>query len=167
MVANLPKVQAVIAVGIDGSRTYYVKRSEHMVRYPFVWSLPSIPFSDAELRDSEDLASVQRLMVKMSAERLGDVPVEIVRHLVSGDSDANPYGVHVYLHLYEVRFLEEPVLNPGYYVDAAWLTPREYEERTADQQCGLCLRLWADYAWATGLSDRPYAPERTKVKAHG
>jgi hypothetical protein len=116
----------------------------------------SIQFAPAWLTDPNDLSKAQSLMEKMSAERLGGVPITVKRYLISGDDPDSPVGQHVHLHLYEVELLEEPRLNPRYYTEAAWLTPEEYERLSADQTCGLCLRLWSDYAWLAGISDRPF-----------
>jgi hypothetical protein len=102
----------------------------------------------------------------MSAERLGGVPLNVSKHLCSGSSDMNPMGTTVNLNLYQIELPEEPRLNPTYYSDGAWLTPDEYEDRCADQICGLCLRLWADYAWLTGLTDRPFALPQLRSTAH-
>ena len=58
-------------------------------------------------------------------------------NLISGDSDQNPYGVHVYLHLYRIELLATPHLNSDYYTDDAWLTAEEYEQRNAGSACGI------------------------------
>lgn len=151
-----PPLQAVIGVWHHGDATYYVKRSEKMENYPGLWSLFSIQFQPEELPDPEDLSSVEPLMQKMSEERLCGQPVTVKSHLVAGDSDDNPIDKHVFLHLYEIEFEKEPKLNPDYYEAGEWLTPEEYERRSAGGKCGLCLRLWSDYAWLAGLSDRPF-----------
>ena len=150
------ELHAVIGVWHRGDLTYYVKRSEKMENYPGLWSLFSIQFRPDELRNSKDLSFVRRLMQRLSQERLGGVPITVKEHLISGDSRDNPIGKHVYLHLYEIELAKEPNLNPDYYSGGAWLTPEEYERRSAGQLCGLCLRLWSDYAWLAGISDRPF-----------
>ncbi len=160
--SNKPSLHAVIGVWHSDDVTLYVKRSEKMQNYPGVWSLFSIQFRPDQLPDPKDLSTVQRLMQKMSKERLGGEPVTVKAHLISGDSDDNPIGKHVHLHLYEIELQREPKLNPDYYDDGAWLTPEEYERRSAGQRSGLCLRLWSDYAWLAGLSDRPFVA-REKV----
>ena len=76
------------------------------------------------------------------------------KHLTSGDDPDSPVGQHVHLHLYEIELTEEPLLNPDYYADSAWLTAEEYEKISSGQPCGLCLRLWSDYAWMAGITDR-------------
>lgn len=156
-----PLLHAIIGVWHSGPITYYVKRSEKMQNYPGLWSLFSIQFRPEELSDPEDLSSVQRLMQKLSKERLYGEPVTVKAHLISGDSDNNPIDRHVFLHLYEIELGKEPELNPNYYDDGAWLTPEEYERRSAGRRCGLCLRLWSDYAWLAGLSDRPFVARET------
>ncbi len=150
------ELHAVIGVRFTDNLTYYVKRSRKMANFPSVWSLMSIRFDPTGLKDPKDLSKVQPLMGAMSKERLGSVPIKVKRYLISGDDPDSPVGQHVHLHLYEVELSEEPRLNPDYYTDAAWLTPEEYEELSANQTCGLCLRLWSDYAWLAGISDRPY-----------
>ena len=155
----LKKLHAVIGVGYKDNLTLYVKRSEKMENYPGVWSLLSIRFDPEELDDPGDLVTVQQLMEKMSRERLNSTPIAVKQHLTSADSAKNPINRHVFLHLYEVELLEEPVLNPDFYADSAWLTPEEYEECSKDAQCGLCLRMWSDYAWLHGIVDRPFAPQ--------
>ncbi|HDZ73214.1 MAG TPA: hypothetical protein ENH55_10635 [Aurantimonas coralicida] len=157
-------IHAVIGVRRIGGSTFYVRRSNLMQNYPGVWSLFSIQHNPERLPDVRNLAAAQPLFDAMSAERLGAVPVTIRSYLTSGSSDINPMGVDVNLHLYEIEFDEEPLLNPCYYTEAAWLSAEEYEERCADQVCGLCLRLWADYAWIHGYTDRPFIP-RTPYEA--
>ena len=154
--SSKPPLHAVIGVWHRGDETYYVKRSEKMQNYPGIWSLFSIQFRPNELTDPKDLSSVRRLLRKLSKERLSNEPVTVKAHLVSGDSDDNPIDRHVFLHLYEIELEKEPELNSNYYDNGAWLTPEEYERHSAGQQCGLCLRLWSDYAWLAGLSDRPF-----------
>ncbi len=154
----LPELQAVIGVWHRGPQTYYVKRSEKMTNYPGLWSLLSKQFDLKDLPDPKDLSAIQPVMERLSRERLGGVPIATKKHLTSGDSDDNPIDRHVFLHLYEVELLVEPRLNPDYYTDAAWLTPEAYEEKSAGLQCGLCLRLWSDYAWLAGIIDRPFIP---------
>lgn len=157
------EVHAVIGVWTSGHLTYYVKRSQKMQRYPGVWSLLSIQFDPCKLEQPEDLRTIQKLMRKMSAERLGGVAISVEKYLISGDSDRNPYEMHVYLHLYEITLLSEPILNSEYYSEGAWLTAEQYEQRSAGQPCGLCLRLWSDYAWLTGSTDRPFLPTGTAI----
>ncbi len=154
-------INAVIGVRRKAGSTFYVKRSEHMTNYPNVWSLFSIQHDPATLPDVTDIAAAQPLFDAMSAERLGGVPVTVKSYLTSGSSDLNPMDVDVTLHLFEIDFDVEPVLNPRYYTDAAWLSAEEYEERCAEQVCGLCLRLWSDYAWIMGYTDRPFVPHRS------
>lgn len=159
----ISEVHAVIGVWTSDHLTYYVKRSQKMQRYPGVWSLLSIQFDPRELEQPEDLRTVQQFMEAMSAERLGGAPVSVKKYLISGDSDQNPYDKHVYLHLYEIELLCDPNLNSEYYSEGAWLTAEQYEQRSAGQPCGLCLRLWSDYAWLTGTTDRPYLPNRASI----
>ncbi len=159
IVRNEPSpLHAVVGVWHRADETYYVKRSSKMKNYPGVWSLLSIQYRSGDMEDSQDLFSVRRLMARMSRERLGGVPIRVNRHLTSGDSDHNPYNLHVHLHLYDIELEESPVLNPAYYTQGAWLTAEEYQRRSADRECGLCLRLWSDYAWLAGIMDRPFIP---------
>ena len=155
---SVSEIHAVIGVWRRGDLTYYVKRSKEMENYKGVWSLLSIQFEPSELRDRSDLHKVQELMEQMSDERLGGTPISVMNYLDSGNSSHNRYEKHVYLHLYEVRLQREPTLNPDYYTLGAWLTAQQYEERNAGQPCGLCMRLWSDYAWLTGIADRPFVP---------
>jgi hypothetical protein len=155
--SNRP-IHAVIGVRHKGPMTYYVKRSMEMQNYPGVWSLFSIQYKPEEFRDPTDLEAATRLFQEMSAERLGGVPVRVKEYLTEGASDENPMNTWVNLQLYEIDLPTEPVLNPRYYTDADWLSPEEYEYRCADQRCGLCLRLWSDYAWCMGITDRPFIP---------
>ena len=151
-------INAVIGVRRRGGSTYYVRRSDEMENYPGVWSLFSIQYEPSDLADVRDLDAAQPLFDAMSAQRLGGVPVRISRYLTSGSSDLNPMNVDVTLHLYEIEFDEEPHLNPRYYTASDWLDADEYEDRCAEQVCGLCLRLWSDYAWLSGYTDRPFVP---------
>ena len=129
-----------------------------MENYPNVWSLFSIQYDPATVTDMTDIEAVRPLFEAMSAQRLGGVPVRVKSYLTKGSSDQNPMGVVVTLHLYEIEFEEEPRFNERYYTDGAWLTAEEYEARCAQQVCGLCLRLWSDYAWLSGYTDRPFIP---------
>ena len=161
---SIPVLRAVIGVWHCGSLTYYVKRSGKMANYPNLWSLLSIKYEANELNDPMDLDCVRRHMQHMSNERLGGESVVVRKHLIAGDSDDNPIGMHVYLNLYEIELQKEPRLNPNYYTEGAWLTPEEYERRTAGRKCGLCLRLWSDYAWLAGISDRPFVSNEGSLR---
>jgi hypothetical protein len=162
---DLPKLFGVIGVWYRGDRTFYVKRSDRMRNYPGVWSLPSIQFDPAVLTNNQDLGAVQRYVNMMSAERFGGVPIRTLEFLTSGDSDENPIGMHVFLYLYRIEMRAEPVLNPEYYTDMKWMTAEQYERASYGQQCGLCMRLWSDYAWLRGITDRPFIPHRKPLAA--
>lgn len=149
------KLHAVIGVMYNEDKTFYVKRSDKMQNYPNVWSLLSIQF-DPELIDPQNLDQVQELMEKMSNERLNGTLIKVEEYLIDGDSDHNPYNLDVYLHLYKISIPDSLELNPEYYTDSGWLTAEEYEEHNIGMKCGLCLRLWQDYAFVSGISDRPY-----------
>jgi hypothetical protein len=129
-----------------------------MENYPGVWSLFSMQYDSTKVAEVTDLEAVTPLFKAMSVQRLGGVPVRVKSYLTSGSSDQNKMGVQVTLHLYEIEFDEEPRLNERYYTDGAWLTAEEFEARCAQQICGLCLRLWSDYAWIMGYTDRPFIP---------
>ncbi len=152
------EIHAVIGVRRAGASTFYVKRSNDMANYPSVWSLLSIQYNPIDVPDERDLTAVAPHFKRMSEQRLGGVFVNVKAYLTSGSSDRNPMGVNVTLHLYEIEFDEEPSLNGRYYTDSAWMTAVEYEECCAGQVCGLCLRLWSDYAWLKGYTDRPFIP---------
>lgn len=157
-------IYGVIGVWRRGALTYYVKRSQNMENYPGLWSLFSIQYGQSELIDPKDLRTAQYFMERMSDQRLGGERITVLSHLISGDSEANPMNKHVYLHLYEVHLEQEPLLNSEYYVAGDWLTPEQYEKRSAGHQCGLCLRLWSDYAWLSGIHDRPFIPHEVTIK---
>jgi hypothetical protein len=125
-----------------------------MENYPLVWSLFSIRHEPSELVAPENLRVVTTYMNRMSAERLGGVKVAIKGLLISGDQSSERIRRHVFLHLYEIELAHEPRLNPEFYVDGAWMTSEEYVTRCADQPCGLCLRLWANYAWMESDEER-------------
>ena len=152
------KIRAVIGVRRRGAETLYVKRSKRMTNYPGVWSLFSIQHAAEELPDRHDLVAAARRFEAMSRQRLGGVPVEVERFLIDGSSDRNPMGIDVDLSLYEIDFRREPVLDPSFYTEARWMTAAEYETASVGQPCGLCLRLWSDYAWLAGFTDRPFVP---------
>ena len=155
MVGGNP-IQALIGVRRRGSETYYVRRSQLMANYPGVWSLMSIQHGADEMRDPFDLDEAGRHFGRMSHQRLGAVPIAVNRFLTDGSSDANPMGVDVTLRLYEISLLEEPRLHPDFYVDARWMSAAQYETASTGQRCGLCLRLWSDFAWLSGITDRPF-----------
>ena len=156
---RIEHIDAAIGVWPKGDRTFYVKRSPSMENYPNVWSLMSIQFAPDELADFLDLARVQRIMERMSQERLGGAPVRVVRYLKSARCSDNPMRVPVRLHLYEIELEEEPRLNPEYYIDSAWMTPEEYSVASANSTCGLCMRMWSDYCVENGLCEARFAPE--------
>lgn len=132
-----------------------------MENYPDVWSLLSIQFDPRQV-DYSDIDQVQRLMDHMSAQRLGSVPVRVLNLIGSGTCGNNPINKRVFLHMYLVYMELEPNLNPSYYVDAKWLTPEEYMERSKEAPCGLCTRMWSDYSYAHGLSSERFAPMVTE-----
>lgn len=151
-------IHAVIGVRRSGHRTFYVRRSESMDNYPGVWSLFSRQYDPSTIADMRDVRSVAPVFEDMSAQRLCGAPLRVKSFLTSGSSDRNPMGVMVTLHLYEIELDDEPVLNQLYYTDKAWMTAAEYEIAVAGKPCGLCYRLWADYAWLKGYTDRPFVP---------
>ena len=151
------QIEAVIGVWFKNGRTFYVKRSSRMENYPNAWSLLSIQFTPEELPEFTDLDAVQRVMEKMSEERLGGTPVRLVRYLKSTRCSDNPMQVSVTLHLYQIELEREPELNPRYYVDSAWLTAEEYIKTSENATCGLCMRMWSDYCYQSGLSKVRFA----------
>ncbi len=151
-------IEAVIGVWHRGGRTFYVKRSEHMANYPNTWSLLSIQFSPEEFPDFTDLAGAQKLMERMSEERLGGAAVRLIRYLKSSRCSDNPMQVPVTLHLYEIELDSEPKLNPKYYADSAWFTAEEYVKASEHATCGLCMRMWSDYCCQSGFSEIRFAP---------
>ncbi|MBW8000805.1 MAG: hypothetical protein FVQ80_02125 [Planctomycetes bacterium] len=152
------QIEAVIGVWCKDGRTFYVKRSEQMKNYPNVWSLLSIQFTPEELPDFTDLAAAQKLMEKMSDERIGGVPVTLKRYLKSSKCSDNPMQVPVTLHLYQIELDGEIKLNPRYYTDSTWFTVEQYLEASANSTCGLCMRMWSDYCYQSGLSEIRFAP---------
>src|SRR4051812_11521045 len=95
-------IYAIIGVRHKGPSTFYVKRSMEMENYPGVWSLFSIQYRPEQLLDPNDLEAASRLFERMSAERLGGVPIRVKEHLTEGASDENPMNRWVSLQLYEV-----------------------------------------------------------------
>ena len=156
MSGELPRLFGIIGVAYRGNRTLYVKRSMKMRNYPGVWSLPSIQFDPSSLADPANIGAVQRYVDQISAERFNGTPLTAKEFLTFGDSDENPIGMHVYLYLYWIELSGEPKLNPDYYTDVKWMTAAEYERASFGQPCGLCTRLWSDYAWLKGITDRPF-----------
>ena len=157
MESSVSQIEAVIGVWFGDGRTFYVKRSERMENYPNAWSLLSIQFTPEELPDFTDLSAAQKVMDRMSEERLGGVPVRLVRYLKSARCSDNPMDVPVTLHLYQIELEREPELNPKYYVDSAWFTPEEYVKASENATCGLCMRMWSDYCYQSGLSKVRFA----------
>lgn len=166
----MPRViRAFIGVRKVGARTWYVRRSEKMENYPGVLSLPSIQFEEGDIVDPRELQDAQYIAERLSAERFMGVPIKVMGHLISGKGSNNPMGALVILHLYEISLgLHEHAssiagegsqLNPDYYSESEWLTPEQYEERSAGDVCGLCLRLYSKWYMREGLIDRPFAPE--------
>jgi hypothetical protein len=133
-------IRAVIGVWRNESKTFYVKRSDTMTNYPGVWSLPSFQF-DLE----EGHFDPHWIFNRMSGQRFGGSRVNIGPMLTSGMSNFNPMNEMVTLFLYDIEFIQWPILNHDYYTEWGWLTQAEYEIKTLDAPCGLCTRLWADY----------------------
>ncbi len=150
-------LDAVIGVWVRGERTFYVKRSDKMKNYPGAWTLFSIQYTPQELPNTLDLDRVQALMERMSAERLSATPIEVRQFLTASTCTNNPINMIVNLRLYRIELAFEPVLNPDYYLDAAWMTPREYLDRHGNTLCGSCLRMWSDYCYKRGLSGVRFA----------
>lgn len=160
-------IDAVIGVWTRGGRTFYVRRSATMENYPNVWSLLSIQYAPDELPNFLDLPSVQRVMDRMSKQRLAGAAVRVVRHLKSARCSDNPMGARVALHLYQVELDSEPELNPAYYTDWAWFTPEEYIRASANSTCGLCMRMWSDYCVENGLCEARFAPQVIEDEEEG
>ncbi len=157
MKSSASQIEAVIGVWFKDGRTFYVKRSSRMENYPNTWSLLSIQFKTKELPDFTDLAAVQGAIERMAKERLGGTPVRLVRYLKSARCSDNPMQVPVTLHLYQIELEHEPEINTEYYVDSAWLTPEEYIKASENATCGLCMRMWSDYCYQSGLSKTRFA----------
>jgi hypothetical protein len=153
-----PWLYAVIGVWTTRNKTFYVHRSQQMENYPNVWSLLSIQFHPEELRDHTDLDSAQRIMERMSTERLNGAGIRVERFLTSAMCGNNPIQKRVLLNMYEIRLEREPTLNSRYYSGHEWMTPEDYVERSKDAACGLCMRMWSDYCVRNGLTDRAFAP---------
>lgn len=146
-----PILHAVIGVWFDGKRTFYVKRSDKMANYPGVWSLFSIQYNPNEHLDSLDLTVTDRLMLRMSQERLYGAPIRVRQFLTVSTCTDNPLGKTVILRLYRVELEREPRLNPDYYTDSRWMNSDEYLQHRGDATCGSCLRMWSDYCKRHGL----------------
>jgi len=157
MESSVSQIEAVIGAWLKDGRTYYVKRSGRMENYPNVWSLLSIQFARDELADFTDLATAQKVMKRMSEERLGGVPIRLIHYLKSARCSDNPMQVPVTLHLYQIELEGEPELNPKYYVDSAWFGPEDYMKASENATCGLCMRMWSDYCYQSGLSKVRFA----------
>ena len=158
METTLRQINAVIGVWFKNGRTFYVKRSSKMENYPNTWSLLSIQFDKEEFPDFTDLETAQNLMTRMAEERLNGAPVKLLNYVKSSRCSDNPMHVPVTLHMYQIEFESEPELNPRYYVDCAWFTPEEYLKATENSTCGLCMRMWSDYCYQTGISNMRFAP---------
>ncbi len=146
-------LDAVIGVWFHANRTFYVQRSDKMKNYPGAWSLFSIQFTPDELRDSTDLGAAQRLVERMSHERLNGAEIQVRQFLTASTCTKNPINMIVNLRLYRVELEREPILNPEYYAGGAWMTAEEYTTRRGNATCGSCLRMWFDYCDRRGLID--------------
>jgi hypothetical protein len=150
-------LHAVIGVWYRDDRTFYIQRSDKMENYPGAWSLFSIQYDPDELPDSLDLTRVQRLMDRMSAKRLHGTPIVVRRFLTASTCTDNPINKIVNLRLYRIELASEPVLNPDYYIDAAWMTRAEYLDRRGNAPCGSCLKMWSDYSYRHGSRETRFA----------
>ena len=158
MKTSVEQIEAVIGVWYKDGRTFYVRRSDQMENYPNVWSLLSIQFSPEELPDFTDLETAQKLLTKLSQERLGGASIRLKQYLKSARCSDNPMQVPVTLHLYQVELDGEPKLNPRYYTNSEWFTVEDYLAASAEATCGLCMRMWSDYCYESGLSKTRFAP---------
>lgn len=156
-----PRIHALIGVRFSHGKTFYVKRSSKMENYPNTWSLFSIQFEPTSL-DYKNVEQVQERMNLMSLERLNGAKLKVLNYLSSGTCSNNPIDKHVILHMYLLDMEEDPILNSDYYVDAEWLTPQEYQARSAEAPCGLCTRMWSDYSFTHGLSAERFSPMVTE-----
>jgi hypothetical protein len=159
-VSGFPDLHAIIGVWNRAERTYHVRRSALMENYPGVWSLLSIQVAPEELPDPTDLAAAQAHMGRMAVQRLNGARIDTVELLSSDSSDKNPIGKNVHLHLYRIELDGEPELSPAYYSEGRWMTFEEYEHAASDSPCGLCMRMWGDYAFLHGIIDHPFIPGR-------
>ena len=71
-----------------------------------------------------------------------------------GTSNHNPYEMtcHIFICTKSISPREPTSEFRTTTPDGAWLTAEEYEARSTGQPCGLCMRLWSDYAWLKGIS---------------
>lgn len=149
-------ITAIILVRQHAGLTWCVRRSSKMANYPNLWSLPSIQYEPGTFADPLDIDRASELANALSEQRLGGTPVRVNRFLTEGSSNENPMGVDVKLRLYEVELAAEAVLNTHFYVGQEWMAPEGYQKASAGQPCGLCLRLWSNYAWLSGITDIPF-----------
>lgn len=152
----MPEIHAVIGVWHRGDDTYYVKRSTKMLNYPGVWSLLSIRYNPETFLDKNDIERAASYFRTMSQQRLSGAAIKVNRFLIDGSSEDNPMGVQVHLRLYEIEIANPIYLNPDFYTDSGWMNFQEYEKASQGEKCGLCLRLWGDYAWLSGITDQPF-----------
>lgn len=151
---NLPCITAVIGVWTRGDQTYYVHRSETMQNYPGAWSLFSEQFNPDEV-DPDDPVQVKRIFERMSERRLGGIHLK-VGPIISARSRYNhSLGSSVTLRLFEIELEDEPILNPEFYSEGAWLTNDEFRKRVTAVPCGMCTRMLSDYRMQRGEIDEP------------
>lgn len=115
-------------------------------------------FAPDALPEPRDLARAQAIFAAMVAERFEGTPVRVKEYLRSGASPAPRIGKHVHLHLYAFEADEPLVLDPEFYPQGAWLTFDDFQARAGRAPCGLCTRLYSEYAVEQGLCEVPFAP---------
>lgn len=151
---TIPTITAVIGVWTRGDRTYYVRRSGTMQNYPGAWSLFSEQYDPAEI-DPDDRADVNKVFDRMSKRRLGSVGIKVGRLVSARSRYTHALGRSVTLRLFEIELEREPILNPEFYSDAAWLTNDEFRERVTAVPCGMCTRMLSDYRMQRGEISEP------------
>lgn len=151
---TLPRITAVIGVWTRGNRTYYVHRSGTMRNYPGAWSLFSEQYDPAEI-DPDDHAEIKKVFDRMSKRRLGGVQIKVGRLVSARSRYTHALGSSVTLRLFEIELEHEPILNPEFYSEAAWLTNDEFRKRVTAVPCGMCTRMLSDYRMHRGEIDEP------------
>lgn len=156
-------MRALIGVRRNGNKVQYVKRSAKMT-YPNLWTLFSIQYQfDFNKNDRTQAAAIFQ---HMSDVRLGGAPVFVGKFLCEGTDYNQDLGEDVSLRLYEIDFPDNPnllALNPDYYSETRWMTVDEHVKHIEGNICGLCLKLWQDYAYTQGLCSQPYSTGVTKL----
>lgn len=146
-----------------GVKVLWVRRSSKMTNYPLLWTLFSQQYSPDDIYGKGDITGCNEVFRRMSRERLEGSPIKVERFLDETEGYSEDLKCYVHLMLWKISFPFGVRLNPDYYIGAEWLTWKEHFRWHGRSKCGMCTRLFQDWAYLHNLcpwpaGEVPYAP---------